>query len=398
MHDEFYEEEEKERIKEKKKATLLMILGVLLKYSDEKHPIDSQAEIGRLVEKEYGVKIYDRKTNHKVIRNNLRILQRFLEDADFGYTLEYEYDKEKMVAHRFKDKETNSYKETELLEGTSLHGWYIERDISDAELIPLIDGILFSKYIPQSKRDDLVKKLESHASIHFKRDVKLPKKESLNNHLFYNLELLSEAISKGKRVCFNFLEYGTDMAGKPSFSLGKDGKQPHIYEVSPYEIIITNGRYYLICSNSKGNLFHYRIDHIHNANFIKKDETGDDEDSNYVNNRPIKEMEGHENGLDLAKYMREHVYMYTGDIVSVEMIADKVANPSIVGQIRDWFGDGVLFSNEDEQFVTVRLMQNEFAMLYWALQFGKSVEIIKPQPLRDKIAKAVKGMYEKYNK
>ena len=398
MHEEYYNEEDKERVKKMKQAKLLMILGVLLKYSDEKHPIESQAEIGRLVEKEYGVTIYDRKTNAKVIRNNLRILQEFLEEADFGYTLEYVYDKEKMVAHRFKDEETNRYKETELMEGTSLHGWYIERDISDAELIPLIDGLLFSKYIPYSECERLVSKLEGLASIHFERDIRLPSNKSENKQLFYNVEVITEAISKGKRVSFQFLEYGTDMDGKLSVVLGKDGK-PHIYKVSPYEIVITNGRYYLICSNSKGdNLFHYRIDYIRDANFIKKDEDGDDEDSNYVNNRPMKEMKGHENGLDLAKYMREHIYMYTGESVSVEMIADKEANPGIVGQIRDWFGDGVLFSNEDKQFVTVRLTVNKRAMLYWALQFGQCVEIVKPQELRDDVTKAVKGMYSKYIK
>ena len=145
MQDEFFDEEQNEHIKKMKQAKILMILGVLLKYSDEEHPIESQAEIGRLVEQEYGVKIYDRKTNTKVIRNNLMILRDFLEKAEFGYTLEYVYDKEKMVAHTFKDEET------ELLEGTSLHGWYIQRDISNAELIPLIDSLLFSKYIPYSE-------------------------------------------------------------------------------------------------------------------------------------------------------------------------------------------------------------------------------------------------------
>jgi len=392
MQDEFFDEEQNEHIKKMKQAKILMILGVLLKYSDEEHPIESQAEIGRLVEQEYGVKIYDRKTNTKVIRNNLMILRDFLEKAEFGYTLEYVYDKEKMVAHTFKDEET------ELLEGTSLHGWYIQRDISNAELIPLIDSLLFSKYIPYSECKELVNKLEALASKHFKRDIKLPNNKSTNKQLFYIIEILSEAISKGKRVSFQFLEYNTDIEGKMQVVLGKDGN-PHIYKVSPYEIVITNGRYYLICSNSKGdNLFHYRIDFIRDMKFLKIDENGADEDSNYVKNRPIKEMKGHERGLNLAKYMREHIYMYTGDSVPVEMIADKEANPGIVGNIRDWFGDGVLFSNEDKQYITARVTVNKRAMLYWALQFGQCVEIIKPQELRDDVAKAVKGMYSKYIK
>jgi len=397
MQNDYIDEEQEKYEKKMKQAKILMILGVLLKYSDEGHPIESQAEIGRLVELEYGVKIYDRKTNAKVIRNNLMILRDFLKEAEFGYTLEYVYDKNKMVAHTFKDDETNEFKETELLEGTSLHGWYIQRDISNAELIPLIDSLLFSKYIPYSECKELVNKLEALASKHFKRDIKLPNNKSTNKQLFYVVEILSEAISKGKRVSFQFTEYSTDIKGKMQFVLDKDGKNIKIYKVSPYEIVITNGRYYLICSNSKGDLFHYRIDHIRDIKFLKIDEDGKDEDWNYVNIRPIKEMKGCERGLDLAKYMREHIYMYTGNSVPVEMIADINASPGIIGSIRDWFGDSVSFSpNKDKQYVTARVTVNEHAMLYWALQFGQYVEIIKPQSLRDAVAKAVAGMYSKY--
>ena len=397
MQDNYIDEEQKEYEKKMKQSKILMILGVLLKYSDEDHPIESQAEIGRLVEQEYGVKIYDRKTNAKVIRNNLTILRDFLEKAEFGYTLEYVYDKERMVAHTFKDDDTNELKETELLEGTSLHGWYIQRDISTAELIPLIDGLLFSKYIPYSECKELINKLEALASKHFKRDIKLPDNKSINKQLFFVVDVLSEAISKGKRVNFQFLEYNTSTDGKMQVVPGKDGTNPHIYEVSPYEIVIANGRYYLICSNRGGGLFHYRIDHIRDIKLMKIDKDGADEDWNYVNNRPIKEIKGHERGLDLAKYMREHIYMYTDECIPVEMIADKNASPGIVGSIRDWFGTEAQFSNEGKQYVTARVTVSRRAMLYWALQYGQCIEIVKPQNLRDDVKNAIKGMHEKYS-
>ena len=382
MHDEYNQENDKEM----KQARMLMILGVLKKYSDIENPL-SQAEVGRLVEKEYGVKLYG-ESGTKTIKRHLFIIRDFLKNAKFGYTLEHS-DRDKMVAHTYKDEATT------LVEGVSTHGWYLDRDITNAELIPLIDGLLFSKYIPYSECKLLVEKLEDLSSIHFNRGIKLPVNEPPNKQLFYNVEMLSEAISKGKRVTFNMLDFGTDSYAKPRLYCRSD--TPHLYEVSPYEIVITNGRYYLICSNRKGNnLCHYRVDYIKNIDFLRKDEDGDDVDSNYVPNRPMREMKGHENGLDLAKYMREHIYMYNGDSVHVEFIADKAANPSIVNQIRDWFGDGVTFSNEDANYVTARVTVNENAMLYWALQFGKCVKIIKPKELRDAVVEAIKGMLENY--
>jgi len=385
MHD----TEHKSQEKKTKKTYMLMVLGVLMKYSDEENPL-SQAEIGRLVEKEYGEKIYDRNTNKKTLRDNLIALRDFLHNADFGYTLEHS-DKEKMVAHTFKEKETK------LIEGTSSYGWYLDRDISNAELIPLIDSLLFSKCIPYSAREKLIENLKGLSSIHFKRDIKLPENILSNKQFFYNIELLSEAISKGKRVSFNMIYFEADHGGKPRIHPGKDDS-PHLYKVSPYEIIITNGRYYLICANSAGsNLCHYRIEYIHDLKFLKKNENGEDIDENHIPNRPMKEMKGHENGIDLKKYMREHIYMYNGDSVPIEFIADKTANPSIVNQIIDWFGDAVTFSKETQKSVIARVTVNEKAMLYWALQFGKSVEILKPQSLRDEVAEAIKGMWEKYS-
>ena len=124
------EEELTENEKKMKQAKMLMILGVLQKYSDADNPI-SQAEIGRLVEKEYGVKLYG-KEDTKLIRRYLLIIRDFLNIADFGYTLEHS-DREKNVAHTFKGEATK------LVESVSLHGWYLDRGKTNAEPAPLID-------------------------------------------------------------------------------------------------------------------------------------------------------------------------------------------------------------------------------------------------------------------
>ncbi|MDR2568688.1 MAG: WYL domain-containing protein [Oscillospiraceae bacterium] len=331
-----------------KTMNMIMILGVLLKYSDINNPIHSQVKIQKLIEQEYGVKI----NRIKTIGENLRELRDFLKHAKFGYTLEYEVER---TRHGKNGEETLYF------------DWYIERDISTAELIPLIDGLLFSKYIPYSECKKLINKLERISSVHFKRDPKLPNTKSENKNLFLTVEVLSEAISKEKRVAFNFLTYGTDTKEPLRVYLDDDGT-PHEYKVSPYRIVITNGRYYLICAHNKGDdLFHYRLDFIMNIRFMKKDEDGEDSNKNYIPNRPINEFKDHvsksnQNELDLAKYMREHIYMYSGKSVAVQFIANKAVYPGIIFSIRDWFGDEVLFRNETRDKVEVHVTVNENAM------------------------------------
>ena len=370
-----------------KKMNMLMILGVLLKYSDENNPVYSQEDIQKLIVKEYGVKI----NRVKGIGENLRTLKDFLENAELGYILEYKTER--------KRNERDGSAEV------ICHDWYIVRDISNSELIPLIDGLLFSKYIPYSRCKDLIEKLEKLSSANFKREHRLPSydakaNKSKNDHLFLTVEILSEAIAKQKRVEFNFLTYGTDTDAPLRIYLEDDGT-PHKYEVSPYEIAITNGRYYLICSNKKGDLFHYRLDFIRNIQFMKKDADGDDTDENYVPNRPVSEFKAHTaksnpNELDLAKYMREHIYMYNGESIMVKFIADKTVNASIVTHVRDWFGDGARFMNETQDKVEVYVNVNKKAMLYWALQYGPSIEVIEPADFREKISTEVAKMYNKY--
>jgi len=370
-----------------KRMNILMILGVLLKYTDYKNPIYSQEDIQKLVIKEYGVKI----NRVKGIGENLRTLKDFLDNAELGYVLDYK-------TERRRNERDGS---AEVI----CHDWYIERDISNSELIPLIDGLLFSKYIPYSRCKDLIEKLEKLSGANFKREHRLQSTEAKtdktkNDHLFLTVEVLSEAIAKQKKVEFNSIIYGTDTDAPLRLYLDDDGT-PHKYNVSPYEIAITNGRYYLICSHSIGDLFHYRLDFIRNIKLMKKEEDGDDTDSNYLPNRPVSDFKAYitksnPNELDLAKYMREHIYMYSGKSTPVKFIADKTVNAGIVYHVRDWFGDGARLTNDTPEKVEVNVMVNENAMLYWALQYGPSIEVIEPVDLRGKIATEIAKMHEKY--
>ena len=77
-----------------------------------------------------------------------------------------------------------------------------------SELRLLIDSLLFSKSIPNKQCTELIEKLESLSNCYFKSSVKhicnLQENQLVNKQLFYNIEILDEAISKGKQVKFRF--------------------------------------------------------------------------------------------------------------------------------------------------------------------------------------------------
>jgi len=334
-------------ISKPKKMNILLILEVLKRYSDENNKL-SQKEIGDIVERDYDVP-FDRHT----LKRNLDNLY------DFHCGVEY--------------AERNS-------ENEEPGGWYFERDLTDAEMRMLIDGLLFSKYIPYSECKGLIKKLENLASVHFKHSHSLPENRPENKQIFLNIEEILCAMSTRKKIAFHYMRYNLDKSA--NVRLCRDGR-PRRYTVSPYEIVITNGRYYLICATDKGDrLSHYRLDYICDAEVLKSEKR-----------RSIREIPGYRNGLKLAEYMGERPYMtFSGESLRVTILLKK----EIIGQVLDWFGKDVRFMDETNDTVKAVITVNEQAMLYWALQYGKYVEIIEPKSLRKQIHDIVIAMVERY--
>ena len=81
-----------------------------------------------------------------------------------------------------------------------------------------------------------------------------------NKQLFYTIDILDEAISKGRQVEFSYNAFGTDK--KLHNKITDEGKVRK-YIINPYQMVATNGRYYLICNYDKyDSVDHYRVDKI----------------------------------------------------------------------------------------------------------------------------------------
>jgi len=338
-----------------KKLLIVNILDILKRHSDEDHRL-SQQDIVDILEKKYSMK-----ADRKAIKRNLMNL------IDFGYNIEY--------SESIRKKKDG---EDEIL----CSDWYLVRDFTDAELRLLIDSLLFSKHIPYSQCKELIDKIKGLSNVYFDAKVKhirsLPENMPTNRQLFLTIEILDEAISSGKQAAFIYNDYGTDKKLRPRVV---DDGSVREYIVNPYQIVATNGRYYLICNYDKyDNVANYRLDRITDIRVLETPV------------KPMKKVKGLEHGLNLPKHMAEHIYMFAGESVNAVFRADI----SLVGEIIDWFGQDVRFFNETDSMVDARVTVNEQAFIFWALQYGQYVEVLESAGLRERVKSAVMEIAGKY--
>ncbi len=333
-----------------KKMIIINILDILRKYSDMDHRL-TQQEICDYLKKEYFMDV-DRKT---VKRNLMNLLEL---DCGIDYT---------EISRR--DDKGN--------ETSICTDWYMVREFDDSELRLLIDSLLFSKHIPKGQCKELIRKLKGLSNIYFEKRVEhisnLPENQPENKELFFTIDILDEAISRKKKVAFTYNNYQADKKLHP--------KRAEEYIVNPYQMVATNGRYYLICNYDRyDNLSNYRIDRITNIKML--DEA----------RKPMSRL-GDKN-FSLPRHMAEHIYMFAGESVHATLRAKSY----IIDQVIDWFGKDVEITPEDGVHCIVKVFVNSQALFHWALQYGEHVEVIRPLELREKIRKTVTEMSEKYNK
>lgn len=332
--------------KQPKKLLILNILDILWKDSDQDHRL-TQREIGEILRTRYGMA-----ADRKAIKRNLMDL------VEFGFDIEY--------------REVPRGGAGEEEENTILTDFYLVRPFTEGELRLLIDGLLFSRHLPHRQCRELAEKLEGLSSRYFRSRVRhiarMSGEQEDNQQLFLNIELLDEAIEKRKKAAFRYLEYGTDK--KAHYRTRSDGSVRE-YVVSPYQMAARDGNYYLVCRREGyGGLANYRLDRICDLKVLE--ETA----------QPFTSPEERDGqSLDLAAYMREHIYMYAGGSCHAKLW---VSRP-LISSVIDLFGKDVVFSREDAEGVVVSVYANEMSIEQFAKSYAPNTAVLEPPELRKKV-------------
>lgn len=340
--------------KQPKKMVIFNILQILKDYSDADHRL-TQQDIIEYLKQDYNMDV-DRKT---VLRNINDLIDENI-DIDYDET------------DRGKGKNQNTIRTN----------FYYHSNFEDSELRLLIDGLLFSKYIPNRQCRELITKIENEGNKYFKSRVKyiaLPEESvSVNKDLFYNIEIIDEAIRKNLKITFNYLSYGIDK--KPYIRKDDEGNE-RVYKVSCVQMVATNNHYYLVCTDEKHEgVANYRVDRIKNIKLTK--EVSMDK----------KELVSLKNTFNLPKHMMEHLYMYGNESGNVTFEFDSI----ILNDVIDWFGNNIDFRDLKNGKIEARTNVILDSMKFWALQYAEHVKVTSPKSLVDSIKKTLKECVQKY--
>lgn len=322
-----------------KKSSLLYVLNILKENTDKNHLMTYKMIEDKLYDS-YGI-LLERKT----IASNIDVLE------EFGYDIVK----------------------------CGKNGLYLgARDFEEGELLFLIDAIYSSKSMPTKYAKDLVKRLSSSFSKYEKKKLnhleKIDDGRGLESkEIFWTIEVLNEAIEKKKKVEFQYSAYGLDK----KLAVKNDGK---FYKINPYFMVNNRGKYYLVCNYDKyDDISNYKIECITNIKVLDEDV------------KPIQEIYGKKK-FSIKDYMKEHIYMVSGESVDAEV---EILDKARVNDFIDWFGQDVDIKLSGEKIIA-SLKVNEESLIYWALQYGKSVEILSPQATREKMKTLTFNLYKKY--
>jgi len=256
-------------------------------------------------------------------------------------------------------------------------GIYKINKFDDHELRLLIDGVLFGQHVPEKNADELIQKLKKISFYSLKNRVKhvcylQGINHTQNDNLYEIIDLIDEAIEKNRKIEITQCIY--DIDGE----LHDCGTTV----VDPYYLVTEKSKYYLICYAGRNNdIENRRVDRISKIKIL--------EDIRI----PIEKLEKYSQGFNLANYMKEHIYMFSGNSQAVFI---KLKRKKI-GDFIDWFGKDYRLVEQEGDFITVRIIVNENAVYYWALQYGEVAEVLKPVELRNRIRDGLMNMVEKYN-
>lgn len=265
-----------------KRMLPLIILAVLWVYADEEHPISSDELVEKVLE------IYQPKgttvsmSTKRLIKSYLKEIRFFLEDLkEYGII-----SSPLMIAEKTLGGEGRGYRK----------GYYIEnRVLDDVEIRMLCDAILFSPGMTDAAAKELIEKLISLSSRYFLNVHRYIQINNIilkthNEEVFRHIGILGEAIENKEMVTFIY-------------------KKERKIKVSPYYLVVYNGRYYCIGNETDTEiLWHYRLDRISDSQSLGEDA------------RQMHTLEGVEKGFSLDSYLKCHPRMTVDVVVKVVLI------------------------------------------------------------------------------
>jgi len=301
--------------RERQKEKILFLRELLLRETDEDHPLSMPAILERL--ERMGIQ-----AGRQSIYRDLQCLM------DNGMDLIY----------------------------TPGRGYYVaSRTFELAELKLLVDAVQSSKFLSEKKSLKLIDKLGQLTSVHeagkLRRQVVVSGRvKTRNESVYYNVDRLHEAIAKNNSVVFRYFDWAVN---------GERRFRPGFREASPYALCWAEENYYLIAGTERHGITHYRVDKMMDIRLTGQPRMVTEESRK----------------LDLGAYSRAVFSMFSGEVRQVRM---RFSN-TLSGVVIDRFGKGsMLIPDGPDYFTFIADVAVSPTFLGWISSFGPKAQILQP--------------------
>lgn len=257
--------------------------------------------------------------------------------------------------------------------------WYYHlgsRDFELPELKLLVDSVQAAKFITDKKSDQLIHKLEKLVSNYqarkLHRQVVISGRiKSVNETIFYNVDMIHEAINNNRQIRFKYFRWNI----RKEMELRRDGDW---YEVSPFSLMWDDENYYLIGYDSKNSqIRHYRVDKMLNMSITEKTRKG---------NQSFRDF-------NLPSYSKSLFGMFAGK----EMTVTLVVRNDMVGVFIDRFGKDITIVPVDKKhFRTSVTVAFSRQFLGWVFSLGDGVKITGPDLVVKKMKEEIERLQKQY--
>ncbi len=273
-------------------------------------------------------------------------------------------------------------------------GYALENDFfSDAEYKFLQDSIYSSKQLSSKEMKHLENKLNNVSSSTQQQRLKVanPLITAQEDGTLVKLNTITRAIYNGHAIKFHYVDYEinadrSQLSVKETYRHNGNSKDKNndatFYVVSPYEIFMVDGRYYIIgyFDKRRNNLSTYRLDRMRQVTGIGK-----------------KGYYDYREQFDFQEIKANMVNMF---MASSQQDLQLKVHKDILRVVIDQFGVDIEVINETKQFIEIRkkdVMISE-GLIGWILMLSNQIEVIYPLSLKENIIGRLKDILEIYNR
>lgn len=347
--------------REGQKYKSLLVWQVLLKRTDEEHPLSVDDIQDHL-------RMYGIETERRSIYRDIKALQELL-DLDFESDIE---DRERLGYEiGYTRKQPSGYMIT-------------QRPYSFDDVMLLAECINSAKFISAEQAAGLREMLggfcsEAQEARLLDEVYNIDRVKTPNTEVIYTLSTLNEAIKNRHKISFNYMKYTVE--NRKQQTARRRGTR---YTLSPYSLLINDGNYYALSYDARRKrLIPYRIDRMSDVKELNE------------------EQEGYElyRQTDMKTYTRRVFGMFGGE---KERVLIRFTN-DMIDTVVDRFGPGaedntVYYRPEGKtHFVLSADIEISNQFFSWICGFHKKAKIIGPPKVITQFQAFLSDISERYN-